>query len=48
MINYRVDDLDKLLEHFKQEGITVPGNIQSFEYRRFLHIMDNEGRRIEL
>ncbi|MGB0457781.1 MAG: VOC family protein [Chitinophagales bacterium] len=48
MVNYRVDDLDKLLEQFKQAGVKILGDIQSFEYGRFLHIIDNEGRRVEL
>lgn len=48
MVNYRVDALDKLLEQFKQAGVNILGDIQSFEYGRFLHIIDNEGRRVEL
>jgi predicted enzyme related to lactoylglutathione lyase len=48
MINYRVDDLKKLIEVLKKEGVTVVGEIQEFEYGKFGWIMDNEDRKIEL
>lgn len=48
MINYRVDDLVKLLEVLKQEGVKIVGEMQEFEYGKFAWIMDPEGRKIEL
>ena len=48
MINYRVADLDWLVNQLKKEGVTVLDQIQSFEYGKFVHIMDPEGNKIEL
>lgn len=48
MINYRVVHIEKLLEQLKQNGVTVLKEIESFDYGKFAHIMDNEGNKIEL
>lgn len=48
MINYRVVHLEKLLEQLKQNGVTILNEIESFEYGKFVHILDNEGNKIEL
>lgn len=48
MINYRVADLDGLLEQLRAEGVTVEERIEEFEYGRFAWITDPEGNRIEL
>ncbi len=48
MINYRVADLDQLLPVLKEEGVIVVGEIQSFDYGKFAHIMDPEDNKIEL
>ncbi len=48
MINYRVADLEALLPQLKKEGVEVVGEIQSFPYGKFAHIMDPEGNKIEL
>jgi predicted enzyme related to lactoylglutathione lyase len=48
MINYRVDDLDGLLEDLKRDGVVVVGEVQQESYGKFAHIIDNEGRRVEL
>lgn len=48
MFNYRVADLEKLLELLKQEGIEQVGEMQSFEYGKFAWIMDPDGNKIEL
>jgi predicted enzyme related to lactoylglutathione lyase len=48
MINYRVENLEKLLEVLKSEGVEVAGDIQTFEYGKFGWIMDPEGNKIEL
>ena len=48
MINYRVDDLDALLEQLRAEGVEVDDKVEEYEYGRFAWIMDPEGNRIEL
>lgn len=48
MINYRVEDLDALIAELKKEGVQVVGEVQSYEYGKFAHIMDPEGNKIEL
>ncbi len=48
MINYRVVHLEKLLEQLKQNGVTVLDSIETFEYGKFVHILDSEGNKIEL
>jgi predicted enzyme related to lactoylglutathione lyase len=48
MINYRVEDLDWLVEELKKEGITVVDEIETYDYGKFVHIMDLDGNKIEL
>jgi predicted enzyme related to lactoylglutathione lyase len=48
MINYRVDDLEALVEELKKEGVTVVDNIEASDYGKFVHILDPEGNKIEL
>lgn len=48
MINYRVDDLEALVGVLKDEGVTICDDIESFEYGKFVHILDNDGNKIEL
>ena len=48
MINYRVDNLVALVEELKKEGVTVTDTIESFDYGKFIHIMDIEGNKLEL
>jgi predicted enzyme related to lactoylglutathione lyase len=48
MINYRVQNLKGLLEKLKNNGVTILDNIKTYEYGLFVHIMDNEGNKIEL
>ena len=48
MINYRVDDLEALVAELRKEGVTIVGEIESYEYGKFVHIMDPEGNKIEL
>ncbi len=48
MINYRVADLDLLLQQLRDEGVEVDPRIEEYEYGRFAWIMDPEGNRIEL
>ncbi len=48
MVNYRVEDLDALLDVLRGEGVEVVGEVESFEYGKFAHILDPEGNKIEL
>ncbi len=48
MINYRVQNIEKLVELLRQEGVTILDEIESYEYGKFVHIMDPEGNKIEL
>jgi predicted enzyme related to lactoylglutathione lyase len=49
MINYRVENLEALVEELKKEGVTVLDKIESYgEYGKFVHILDIEGNKVEL
>ena len=48
MMNYRVENLEELLEALKDEGVTVMDEIQKVEEGKFGWIMDLEGNKIEL
>ena len=48
MINYRVENLEALVELLKNEGVVITDEIETFEYGKFVHIMDMEGNKIEL
>ncbi|NUO02122.1 MAG: VOC family protein [Saprospiraceae bacterium] len=48
MFNYRVENLEALLEVLRAEGVTIVGEMQTFEYGKFGWILDPEGNKIEL
>ncbi|MBL0063967.1 MAG: VOC family protein [Bacteroidetes bacterium] len=48
MINYRVANLEALVDSLKKEGVNVTDTIEAFDYGKFVHIMDIEGNKIEL
>ena len=48
MINYRVADLEALVEELKKEGVTIVDDIETYDYGKFVHIIDLEGNKIEL
>ena len=48
MINYRVKNLDLLVEDLKKEGVTILDKIEVYDYGKFVHIIDIEGNKIEL
>lgn len=48
MQNFRVENLEALLENLKQEGVTIIGEIETFDYGKFGWILDPEGNKIEL
>jgi len=48
MINYRVQNIEGLLTKLKENGVTILDSIATYDYGKFLHIMDTEGNKIEL
>ena len=48
MLNYQVENLDLLLEELKAGGVTIAGEPQEFDYRKFGWIIDADGIKIEL
>lgn len=48
MINYRVQNIEAMVEQLKEAGIEVVDSIEEFEYGKFVHIMDPEGNKLEL
>ena len=48
MINYRVADLEALVEELKKEGVTIIDKIESYDYGKFVHILDMEGNKVQL
>lgn len=48
MINYRVQNIEALVQKLKENGVTVLDEIETFDYGKFVHIMDAEGNKLEL
>ncbi len=48
MINYRVENLEALIDQLQKEGVTITDKIETAEYGKFVHIVDIEGNKIEL
>jgi len=48
MINYRVEDLDALLDTLRAEGVEIDPKREDYDYGRFAWIMDPEGNKVEL
>ena len=48
MINYRVQNIEKLVANLRKERVTILDDIESFDYGKFVHIMDADGNKIEL
>lgn len=48
MINYRVQNIEGLVENLRKNGVTILDTIEEFEYGKFVHIMDPEGNKLEL
>ena len=47
MINYRVANLDRMLEQLRSGGVKIE-KVESYDYGRWAWIMDPDGNRIEL
>lgn len=48
MVNFIVEDLERLLGELRAEGCQVDPKLEASEYGKFGWVMDPEGRRIEL
>ncbi len=48
MINYRVQNIEGLVKKLRANGVTVVDEIETYDYGKFVHIMDHEGNKIEL
>ena len=48
MVNYRVDDLDAMLERLRAAGAEVDERVEEYEYGRFGWAVDPEGNRFKL
>jgi predicted enzyme related to lactoylglutathione lyase len=48
MVNYRVQNIEGLVIQLKEKGVTVLDSIETFDYGKFVHILDADGNKIEL
>ena len=48
MINYRVQNIEGLVSKLEKNGVTIVDTISTYSYGKFVHIMDEEGTKIEL
>jgi predicted enzyme related to lactoylglutathione lyase len=48
MINYQVQNMEGLVKKLKENGVIILDTIATYDYGKFVHIMDAEGNKIEL
>ncbi|MCW3071297.1 MAG: gloA [Bacteroidetes bacterium] len=48
MINYRVQNIEGLVKKLQEKGTTILDSIATYDYGKFVHILDPEGNKIEL
>jgi len=48
MINYRVENLETLVDELKKNGVTIVDTIEVVSYGKFVHILDAEGNKVQL
>ena len=48
MIDYRVENLEALVAELKKENVTVLDEIETYDYGKFVHILDLEGNKVQL
>ena len=48
MINYRVENIESLVDELKKSGVTIVDEIEAYDYGKFVHILDLEGNKIQL
>ena len=48
MINYTVQNIEQLVNKLRESGVTIVDEIATYDYGKFVHIIDEEGNKIEL
>ena len=48
MINYRVQNMEGLVTKLKENRVTILDDMVTYDYGKFIHIMDAEANKIEL
>src|SRR5690606_33265784 len=48
MINYRVQNLEALLVKLRKNGVTILDDVATYDFGKFVHILDDDGNKIEL
>ena len=48
MINYQVQNIEGLVSKLKENGVNILDSIVTYDFGKFIHIMDTEGNKIEL
>ena len=48
MINYRVENLEALVQELRKQNVTIVDKIETYDYGKFVHILDMEGNKIQL
>jgi len=48
MINYRVENLEALVAELRKDGVTILDEMETYDYGKFIHILDEEGNKIQL
>ena len=48
MINYRVENLVALTAQLRKDGVEIVDSMQTYDYGKFIHIMDLEKNKVEL
>jgi predicted enzyme related to lactoylglutathione lyase len=48
MINYTVQNIEALVSKLKENGVTILDDIVTYDFGKFVHVMDAEGNKIEL
>ena len=46
MINYRVENLEQLVDQLKKEGVTIVDKIETYDYGKFVHILNMKETRL--
>ena len=48
MINYRVQEIEKLVKKLRKNGVEIIDEITTYPYGKFVHVLDPEGNALEL
>lgn len=48
MINYQVQNIEGLVNKLRENGVTILDSIETYDFGKFVHIMDQDGNKIEL